>query len=91
MLVSKIKPCMSKYKQLYGETANGSVGHGARFEARGGSTLSRRCQNARTFCSRPEGTRSHGLALEFGVQRLDDDGGLPGAPSNIVSAAASPR
>ena len=25
MLVSKIKPCMSKYKQLYGETANGSV------------------------------------------------------------------
>ena len=24
MLVSKIKPCMSKYKQLYGETANGS-------------------------------------------------------------------
>ncbi|KAF1980617.1 hypothetical protein K402DRAFT_344051 [Aulographum hederae CBS 113979] len=25
MLVSKIKPCMSKYKQLYGETANGSL------------------------------------------------------------------
>ena len=25
MLVSKIKPCMSKYKQLYGETANGSA------------------------------------------------------------------
>jgi hypothetical protein len=24
MLVSKIKPCMSKYKQLYCETANGS-------------------------------------------------------------------
>ena len=24
-LVSKIKPCMSKYKQLYGETANGSL------------------------------------------------------------------
>ena len=28
MLVSKIKPCMSKYKQLYCETANGSLmGH----------------------------------------------------------------
>jgi hypothetical protein len=27
MLVSKIKPCMSKYKQLYGETANGSLYH----------------------------------------------------------------
>ena len=26
MLVSKIKPCMSKYKQLYRETANGSMG-----------------------------------------------------------------
>ena len=25
MLVSKIKPCMSKYKQFYGETANGSL------------------------------------------------------------------
>ena len=25
MLVSKIKPCMSKYKHLYGETANGSL------------------------------------------------------------------
>jgi hypothetical protein len=25
MLVSKIKPCMSKYKSLYGETANGSL------------------------------------------------------------------
>jgi hypothetical protein len=25
MLVSKIKPCMSKYKRLYGETANGSL------------------------------------------------------------------
>jgi hypothetical protein len=25
MLVSKIKPCMSKYKQLYGETADGSL------------------------------------------------------------------
>ena len=25
MLVSKIKPCMSKYKLLYGETANGSL------------------------------------------------------------------
>ena len=25
MLVSKIKQCMSKYKQLYGETANGSL------------------------------------------------------------------
>ena len=25
MLVSKIKPCMSEYKQLYGETANGSL------------------------------------------------------------------
>ncbi|KAF1343394.1 hypothetical protein EJ07DRAFT_149936, partial [Lizonia empirigonia] len=25
MLVSKIKPCMSKYKQLYRETANGSL------------------------------------------------------------------
>jgi hypothetical protein len=25
MLVSKIKPCMSKYKQLYCETANGSL------------------------------------------------------------------
>jgi len=25
MLDSKIKPCMSKYKQLYGETANGSL------------------------------------------------------------------
>ena len=24
-LVSKIKPCMSKYKPLYGETANGSL------------------------------------------------------------------
>ena len=24
-LVLKIKPCMSKYKQLYGETANGSL------------------------------------------------------------------
>ena len=24
-LVSKIKPCMSKYKQLYSETANGSL------------------------------------------------------------------
>ena len=24
-LVSKIKPCMSKYKPLYGETANGSI------------------------------------------------------------------
>ena len=24
-LVSKIKPCMSKYKSLYGETANGSL------------------------------------------------------------------
>ena len=24
-LVSKIKPCMSKYKQLYRETANGSL------------------------------------------------------------------
>jgi hypothetical protein len=25
MLVSRIKPCMSKYKQLYRETANGSL------------------------------------------------------------------
>ena len=25
MLVSKIKPCMSKYKPHYGETANGSL------------------------------------------------------------------
>jgi hypothetical protein len=25
MLVSKIKPCMSMYKLLYGETANGSL------------------------------------------------------------------
>ena len=25
MLVSKIKPCMSKYKPIYGETANGSL------------------------------------------------------------------
>ena len=25
MLVSKIKPCMSKYKPLVGETANGSI------------------------------------------------------------------
>ena len=25
MLVSKIKPCMSKYKQTHGETANGSL------------------------------------------------------------------
>ena len=25
MLDSKIKPCMSKYKQLYSETANGSL------------------------------------------------------------------
>ena len=25
MLVLKIKPCMSKYKPLYGETANGSL------------------------------------------------------------------
>ena len=25
MLVSKIKPCMSKYKILYGETADGSL------------------------------------------------------------------
>jgi len=25
MLVSKIKPCMCKYKPLYGETANGSL------------------------------------------------------------------
>jgi len=25
MLVSKIKPCMSKYKQVYCETANGSL------------------------------------------------------------------
>ena len=25
MLVSKVKPCMSKYKFLYGETANGSL------------------------------------------------------------------
>jgi hypothetical protein len=25
MLVSKIKPCMSKYKRLYSETANGSL------------------------------------------------------------------
>ena len=25
MLASKIKPCMSKYKLLYGETANGSL------------------------------------------------------------------
>jgi len=27
MLVSKIKPCMSKHKPLYGEAANGSLGH----------------------------------------------------------------
>jgi hypothetical protein len=25
MLVSRIKPCMSKYKHLYGETAHGSL------------------------------------------------------------------
>ena len=25
MLVSKIKPCMSQYKSLYGKTANGSL------------------------------------------------------------------
>jgi len=25
MLVSKIKPCMYKYKFVYGETANGSL------------------------------------------------------------------
>ena len=25
MLVSKIKPCMSQYKLLHGETANGSL------------------------------------------------------------------
>jgi hypothetical protein len=25
MLVSKIKPCMSKYTPIYGETANGSL------------------------------------------------------------------
>ena len=25
MLVSKIKPCMSQYKLLYGESANGSL------------------------------------------------------------------
>jgi hypothetical protein len=27
MLVSKIKPCMSKYKPQQGETANGSLNH----------------------------------------------------------------
>ena len=27
MLVSKIKPCMSKYKPQFGETANGSLNH----------------------------------------------------------------
>ena len=27
MLVSKIKPCMSKYIPLHGETANGSLNH----------------------------------------------------------------
>ena len=27
MLVSKIKPCKSKYKPKYGETANGSLNH----------------------------------------------------------------
>ena len=27
MLVSKIKPCMSKYKPNLGETANGSLNH----------------------------------------------------------------
>ena len=27
MLVSKIKPCMSKFTPLYGETANGSLNH----------------------------------------------------------------
>ena len=27
MLVSKIKPCMSKHIPLYGEAANGSLGH----------------------------------------------------------------
>ena len=27
MLVSKIKPCMSQYKLLYGEIANGSLKH----------------------------------------------------------------
>jgi hypothetical protein len=27
MLVSKIKPCMSKHKPLHGEAANGSLGH----------------------------------------------------------------
>lgn len=27
MLVSKIKPCMSKYKPLEGETAKGSLNH----------------------------------------------------------------
>ena len=28
MLVSKIKPCMSQYKLLRGEAANGSLGRG---------------------------------------------------------------
>jgi len=27
MLVSKIKPCMSKHKPFNGEAANGSLGH----------------------------------------------------------------
>ena len=27
MLVSKIKPCMSKHRPLHGEAANGSLGH----------------------------------------------------------------
>ena len=27
MLVSKIKPCMSKHKLLHSEAANGSLGH----------------------------------------------------------------
>ena len=27
MLVSKIKPCMSKYRPLHGETADGSLNH----------------------------------------------------------------
>ena len=81
MLVSKIKPCMSKYKQLYGETANGSMGRSSSVCGGEGTPPSpRRCQTAGTAWLGRGRSAATGLAL--GVQRLDGSG-LAGRPPSI--------
>ena len=52
MLVSKIKPCMSKYKPLHGETANGSLIRNCLFDS--AYYLDTRSNSRANTCKKPE-------------------------------------